>query len=120
MHDQFSSALWNVQKLIWAKILLFLVSNWASFLSICEDRPDNEWRRFLIGISLNTDKFFIFPSGKSHSPYKFDSLKSYVEDILSPLCIGLKAAYPEKVISSFFRYSKVPADCNMSFSFASV
>ena len=117
MHDQFSSADENVQKLIWAKILLFLVSSWASFSSICEDCLDKEWRRLLIGISLNSDKFFIVPSGKSLSPYKFDSLKPYVEGILCPLCIGLKAAYPEKVISSFFKYS---ADCKLSFSFASV
>ena len=93
-------------------------------MSICEVRPDNEWRRFLIGISRNSDKFFIFPFGKSHSPYEFESLKSDVEDIISPLCIGLEAAYPEKVINSFFKYS---ADCKLSglsqngnFSFASV
>ena len=75
---------------------------------------------FFCEISPNTDKLLMLPTGKPLSPYKFDSLKSYLEDILSPLCIGLKAPYPEKVISSFFSYSKVSADCDMSSSFASV
>ena len=87
---------------------------------MCGDRPDKEWRRFPIGISLNTDKFFMLPSGKSLSPFKFDALKSYVEDILGPLCIGLKAAYSEEVFSTFFSNSNEFAACNMSFSFASV
>ena len=100
-------------------LLLFLESNWVSFLSICEGRPDKEWHRILIGISLNTDKFFMLPNGKSLSPFKFDALKSYVEDMLGPLCIGLKAAYSEEVFSTFFSNSNVFAACNMSFSFAS-
>ena len=88
-------------------------------MPICEDRPDKEWRRFLIGISLNTDKFFMLPSGKSLSPFKFDALKSYVEEIMCPLCSGLKAGYSEEVFSTFFSNSNVYAACNMSFSFAS-
>ena len=77
------------------------------------------WRRFLIGISLSTDKFFILPSGKSLSPFKFDALKSYVEEILCSLCSGLKAGYSEKVFSAFSSNSNVFAACDMCFSIAS-
>ena len=83
--------------------MFFLKSNWASFLSICEDRLDKAWHRSLIGVSLGVDKFFKLPSGESLSPFKFDSLESYVEDILGSLRIGLKANCSEEVFSTFFR-----------------
>ena len=62
----------------------------------------------------------MLPSGKSRSLFKFDALKAYVEEILCPLCSGLKAGYSEKVFIAFFSNSNVFAACNMSFSFASV
>ena len=83
--------------------MLFLESNWASFLSICEDRPDKAWRRSLICVSMDIAKFFVLPCGKSLSPFKSDSLKSYVEEILGSLCIGLKAFYSDEVSVPFSR-----------------
>ena len=92
----------SVKKLVWSKILLFLESNWASFLSICEDRPDKAWRRALIGVSLGIDKFVKLPSGKILFPFKYESLKSHVENILGTFCIGLKATFSDEEFSTFF------------------
>ena len=78
---------------MWSKISLFLESNWVSFLSICVDRPGKAWRRALIGVSLDMDKFVKLPSGKILFPFKFESLKSYAEDMLGSFRIGLKATY---------------------------
>ena len=90
-----------------------------SFLSICEDRPDKAWRRSLIGVSLDIDKFFLLPSGKFLFPLKFGSLKSCVGDILGSLFIGIETVYSDEVFSTFLSNSTVYAGCNMSFSFAS-
>ena len=114
LQEQFALLVDSVKKLIWCKVLLFLESNWASFLSICEDRPDKAWHRSLIGVSLGIDKFFKLPSGESLSPFKFDSLKSYVEDILGSLCIGLKANCSEEVFSTFFGNSNLPGVLSQS------
>ena len=104
--DQLALLAASVKKFVWSKVLLFLESNWASFLSICEDRPDKAWRRSLICVSMDIAKFFVLPSGKSLSPFKFESLKSYVEDILGSLCIGLKANCSEELFSTFFGNSR--------------
>ena len=75
------------------------------------------WGRLLIYIYIYIHP--IVPSGKSLSPLKFDALKSYVEEVLGPLCSGLKAGYSEKVFSAFFSNSTSCAACETSFSFAS-
>ena len=103
--DQLALLVASVKKFVWSKVLLFLESNWASFLSICEDRPDKAWRRSLICVSMDIVKFFVLPGGKSLSPFLSDSLQSYVEEILGNLCIGLKASYSDEVFSTFFRNS---------------
>ena len=68
---------------------------------------------------MDIAKFFVLPCGKSLSPFKSDSLKSYVEEILGNLCIGLKASYSDEVFSTFFRNSFDYPGCNESLSILS-
>ena len=86
-------------------------------MSIREDRPDKAWRRALVGVSLDIDKFVKVPSGKILFPFKFEPLKSSVEDISGSFCIGLKATYSDEVFNTFFGNPNVHAgqlpDCNV-------
>ena len=73
--------------------VIFLEISEASFLAICEDRHDPAWQRHLISVSLNMDKFFEMPGGKSVSPLKYNTLKCLVEETLGPLCKFLNARF---------------------------
>ena len=94
-----------VQKLVWAKVWLFLGSNKASFLSVYEGQPDKAWQHHLVCVSLEIAKFFKLPCGKSLYPIKIDLLKSKVEGLMRPLCDFLKEVYAEDC-KLFFSCSK--------------
>ena len=83
--EQLANLVGCVKKVMWPKVLLFLESGEASFLSICEDRHVPAWQRHLISVSLYMDKFFEMPGGKSVSPFKYNTLKCLVEETLGPL-----------------------------------
>ena len=91
-------------------MLLFLESSDASFLAICEDRHDPAWQRHLVSVSLNIDKFFAMPGGKSVSPFKYNTLKCLVEETLGPL---------RKILNARFLSMSSCAGASVAFSFAS-
>jgi hypothetical protein len=105
VHEKLSLHTASLRHLIWCKIFLFLESNEASFLSICEDRPDQTWRRFLVGVSISIIKFVRLPSGVSIPLFDFDSLKSYVEVLLGAFCPDLRDSCSGEVFSTFFGHS---------------
>ena len=75
----------SVTKVIWIQIAIFLEGNLASFVSICEDRPNSTWRRHVARIAVQIAKYFSFPEGVLN-PFKFDDLQSYVGKIIVPIC----------------------------------
>ena len=50
--EQFNLLVDSVRKVIWTKVVLFLEGNLASFVSICEDRPNIAWRRHVTRVSI--------------------------------------------------------------------
>ena len=48
----------SVTKVIWIQVALFLEGNLASFVSICEDRPNLAWRRHVTRVAVEIAKSF--------------------------------------------------------------
>ena len=116
--EQFALPLDSV-KIVWSMMLLFLESNWVSFCRFVRiDQIKHgaglllESRSTLISLSSCLLERFI-------CPFKFESLKSSVEDILGSFCIGLKATYSYEVFNTFFGILMFMQVANESSSIAS-
>ena len=59
------------------------------FVTICENRPHEAFRRHVTRVTVEVAKYFYFPHGLYINPVVFSELLSQVEEFLVPLCIGL-------------------------------
>ena len=86
--EQLNLLIERVRQVLCCKTITFL-HDISFFVTNCENRPHEAFRRHVTRVTVEVAKYFYFPHGLYLNPFVSSELLSQIEESLVPLCIGL-------------------------------